>query len=426
MRELFFPEKPPGAQQMRAGRRRIIEEGAVAAVIYSAATGNIMAGYLSCLGFSIAACAAIAMIPQLGCVLQFLSPFLFERLQYRKLSIWIFCGIFRFFASFAFLLPLLHLHDAWCAVLVVIFYSISFLAAGFVTPGLQLLVLAASPEEGRGTFFARKDIVSVIFNSTVILLLSRQLDMYTARGTEEKGYLFIGAVCLVFALIDSLLLMGIHEVKMPYASALKFSAILSPGRDPVYRPFFLFSTISGFMGGIASPFLAVYQIRVLGFSHTFITAIGAVSAAAGIIGSYIWGRVLDRTSYALAMKITTAISLCCTLGWACTAFLPGRILAPVLSVISATGAGAAGIASLNLQYFLSPDEGKTVYLGATSACASLAAVAAAALATSLQPVLQNLLADNSIPVLFLLSGTGGFFNLLYNGRGFRDVRKAGM
>ena len=263
MRGLFFPKEPLSASRMCSTRRRIMEEEAVAAVIYSVATGNIMAGYLSYLGFSVASCAAIAMIPQLGCVLQFVSPFLFERLQYRKLSIWILCGIFRFFASLCFLLPLVHLHDARCAVPVVVFYSIAFLAAGFVTPGLQLLVLAASPTEGRGTFFARKDIAAVVFNSAVILLLSRQLDEYTARGAEEKGYLFIGAVCLVFALIDSLLLIGIHEVRMPYASNLRFSLILSPGKDKAYRPFFVFSTLSGFMGGIAGPFLAVYQVRVL-------------------------------------------------------------------------------------------------------------------------------------------------------------------
>ena len=161
---------------------------------------------------------------------------------------------------------------------------------------------------------------------------------------------------------------------------------------------------------------------MLGFSHTFITAIGAAGAAAGIIGSYIWGKVLDRTSFARALKITTGISLGCTLGWALTAVLPGAVLAPFLTVVSATSAGAAGIASLNLQYFLSPDEGKTVYLGATSACASLAAVSAAAVATSMQPVLQNLLGDDSIPFLFLLSGTGGLLNLLFHGRRFGNGR----
>ena len=55
-------------------------------------------------------------------------------------------------------------------------------------------------------------------------------------------------------------------------------------------------------------------------------------------------------------------------------------------------------------------------------CASLAAVSAAAVATSVQPVLQNLLGDDSIPFLFLLSGTGGLLNLLLHGRRFGNER----
>lgn len=57
------------------GRYRIIAEGAVAGVIYAVATGNFLAGYLSSLGASVSLCAAAAMIPSFGCVLQFISPF---------------------------------------------------------------------------------------------------------------------------------------------------------------------------------------------------------------------------------------------------------------------------------------------------------------------------------------------------------------
>ena len=66
-------------------------EGAVAGVLYTIATNHILTGYLSYLGASVATCASIAMIPQLGCVLQFFSPFLFERLRHRKLAIWLLC-----------------------------------------------------------------------------------------------------------------------------------------------------------------------------------------------------------------------------------------------------------------------------------------------------------------------------------------------
>lgn len=83
------------------GRYRIIAEGAVAGVIYAVATGNFLAGYLSSLGASVSLCAAAAMIPSFGCVLQFISPFVFERMHHRNwlygLCAW--CSGFRSAAS---------------------------------------------------------------------------------------------------------------------------------------------------------------------------------------------------------------------------------------------------------------------------------------------------------------------------------------
>ncbi len=45
-RTLFFPPEKPTEKELTVGRRRFIEEGAVAAVIYSIATGNFLVGYL--------------------------------------------------------------------------------------------------------------------------------------------------------------------------------------------------------------------------------------------------------------------------------------------------------------------------------------------------------------------------------------------
>lgn len=87
--QLFFPAHDPTEEELQAGRRRIIEEGAVAGIIYALVTGNFLAGYLSYLGASVSFCAKVAMIPSLGCVLQFFSPFVFERMHHRKLAIWL-------------------------------------------------------------------------------------------------------------------------------------------------------------------------------------------------------------------------------------------------------------------------------------------------------------------------------------------------
>ena len=85
--QLFFPAHTPTENELEMGRYRIIAEGAVAGVIYAVATGNFLAGYLSSLGASVSLCAAAAMIPSFGCVLQFFSPFVFERMHHRKLAI---------------------------------------------------------------------------------------------------------------------------------------------------------------------------------------------------------------------------------------------------------------------------------------------------------------------------------------------------
>ena len=42
--QLFFPAHDPTEEELHAGRRRIIEEGAVAGIIYALVTGNFLAG----------------------------------------------------------------------------------------------------------------------------------------------------------------------------------------------------------------------------------------------------------------------------------------------------------------------------------------------------------------------------------------------
>lgn len=51
--QLFFPAHTPTENELEMGRYRIIAEGAVAGVIYTVATGNFLAGYLSSLGASV-------------------------------------------------------------------------------------------------------------------------------------------------------------------------------------------------------------------------------------------------------------------------------------------------------------------------------------------------------------------------------------
>ena len=420
--QLFFPVQPSTETQLRSGRRCLVAEGAVAAVIYSIGTGNFLAGYLSYLGASISFCALVAMIPQLGCVLQFLSPFVFERIHHRKLAIWLMCVVYRLSLAVVLMVPLAVPGAAHARVVVLVLYTVSFFSAGLVTPGLQHMTLGLAPEGARGQFFARKDIVAACVNSAATLLLGRQLDHFTAAGKPYTGFLVIGVVCLALALADAVLLALVHENPVAFVSRMRPADILRPARDPAFRPLLLYSVLGGLAGGLATPFLSVYQLRVLGLSHTFITSVGVVSAVLGMAGSWFWGRCGDSAGWRRVILLTALVSLCCTLGWAFIRPAWAPFTAPLLMVGTAACSGGASIASMNLQFASSPPSGKTAYIGVTSAMSSIAACGAAAVGTALQPHLEQFLGAGSIPLLFAMAAAGGFVNLAVNGRNLPDIR----
>ena len=415
-RQLFFPPEPPTETQLEAGRHALITEGAVAAVLYSVGTGNFLAGYLSQLGASISFCAFVAMIPQLGCVLQFFSPFLFERIHHRKLSIWLLCVVYRFALAAVFLVPLAvpgHSQARW---VVLALYTVSFFAAGVVTPGLSHLTLGLAPEGRRGAFFARKDITAVCVNSAATLVLGRLLDRFTRGGDPDTGYLLIGIVCTLLALFDAVLLALVHENPVAFVSKVRPADILRPVRDASYRPLLLYCILGGLPGGLSTPFLSVYQLRVLGLSHSFITTVGVVSAVAGMAGSWYWGRLADAAGWRRVIWLTAGINLSCTLGWALIRPAWAPFTAPVLMVATAACSSGATIASMNLQFTSSPANAKTTYISVTSASASIAACLMASVGTTVQPMLETVFGNGSIPCLFLLAGLLGFANLAVNGR----------
>lgn len=422
LRQKFIPNQNPTERELLIGARGIMIEGAVASIIYAVATNNIMTGYLGYLGASVAACASIALIPQLGCILQFFSPFLFERFRYRKPIMWILCVIYRFSVAAMFLLPLLLSGANFRVGTVVALYIIAFASAGIVTPGLQQWTISLVDVKERGVYMAKKDILAVGVNSIVTFLLSRHLDKLMALGNDSQGYQTVGLVCLVLALLDAVLLLNICERPVEETVGVQLSDVLQPVKDKSYRPLLLYNIFSSVAGGIATPFLIVYQLRVLGLSHTFLASAGIVAAIAGMAGSYLWGRFSDKHMWDWTIHRSASIGFLCTVSWAFVTPESAPFIAPILMTVTTACNSGTVIANTNLQYSASPATGKTLYLGVTAAIISVAGCLTTACSASLQSVFEQSLGYKSISVLFLISGVGGLINLFINGRKLPHIK----
>ena len=145
--------------------------------------------------------------------------------------------------------------------LALVFYTIAFLAAGFVTPGLQHMTLGLAPPDARGRFFALKDIVTSCVNSGCTLVLGRLLDWQIDRGHALAGYAMIGLICLALSAMDAGLLAATRENPVAFTSHMRLTDVMIPVRDKNFRPMLLYSVLGGLAGGFATPFLVVYQMR---------------------------------------------------------------------------------------------------------------------------------------------------------------------
>lgn len=314
IKELFYPTKAAGAAQLRTSRGIMLAQGAIAAVMFSLGTGNFLAGYLTYLGATPALAAQIAAIPTLGCVLQMVAPFLFERLRHRKLVIVVLCFAFRFSMGFTVFAPFLFPLKEAQLRFVFVLYLFSFLAAGFVTPALNQWILQLAPTKGRGRYFAVKDIVANVANAGVAFVMARQLDTFTTKGQPLTGYLVVYGFCIAFSVVDAVLMCGMYEPPNPAAKQMRLQDVLAPLRSKIFRPVLLYNVLWYFASYFSGSFLSIYQLTHLGLSHTFITTAGIVGMVAGMLGTWVWGRVADRSYWNVAVLCTGGYRWCVTWG----------------------------------------------------------------------------------------------------------------
>lgn len=385
-------------------QRTLMVQSALSSALFSIGTGNFLAGYLTYLGASPAFCAIVAAVPQLGCILQLVSPFLFERLQHRKTAIRICCFAFRMGMGLAGLIPFMLTGKTARLGAAFALYLLAFLMAGFVTPGLDQWGMELAPKYRRGRFFASKNILSALMNSAISLVLGWQLDRFSAAGRAGMGYLVLYSCCCFLACVDQVLLGRMEEVPCTPMKSLRLGDLKRPLKDAAYRKIVIFLPAWFFSQNFSSAFLSVYMLQALGMSHTQISGVAMVASAAGILGTWFWGRAADKSSWNRILLWTGCIIGGTYLCWGAVPPGVGLAIPFLLQSLVAACSGSFHMASANLQYSSAPAEGKTLYLGVGAAISNLTGYGAALLGASAQSMLQLQMGIQSIRILFLGSG----------------------
>lgn len=412
----LFKKSQTAKDDFSSSRKILLFQGAVASSMLALTTGNFMSGYFSWLGASPSFIARIAAIPQMGCVLQMISPLFFEKKKYRKPWIVGICFLFRFSVGFSILAPLLFSDRGAQMAYLTVIYSLAFLAAGFVTPALNQWVLQIGPEAERGRYFACKDICDTVVKAILVFVMGRQLDYCIRAGRPYQGYVVVYGFCILWSVVDAALMLRLKEPANPVIKRQERGGWMAPVKDKKYRPvlcYFLLSYLANILG---TGLLATYQLRVLQLSHSFLASCGIGASVIGITGIWLWGRVADKRGWKVTILCAQTITSLCNLGWSLVK--PGRkIQAVLLILLAGISTSITSMASLNLQYENSPRGRKTTYLGMTAALASITGYTGVLLGSALQKYLTNSMGEGgSMALLFLLEGIVGGVAVLYGRR----------
>lgn len=412
IRRKFFYNQNLSPQEYQRSQTIMILSGPTAGIINTLTSGTFLIGYLVYLGASQQYCTIMGAIPQLGCIMQMISPYIFERQKHRKLLICVSCFLFRFSVGTLILVPKLVEERELRLTIIMIIYTISFMIAGFVTPGLSQWYLSVAPDQKRGRFLAIKDIASMFCVSVVSIGIGYMMDFYHAIDKAYLGFGIMFGIALVISVVDFILISQIEEPLLkrePIKHSL-FRLIGMPVRNQNYRKIIIFLSIWSFAVQFSVSFIPVYMISILQLSYSYISLVSVCGNIIGMFSIYLWGRLADRTSWFHLLKISGGIIILCYLGWVMVTPSNALVLVFFLQVALTCCNGAFVMATTNLQYNLSPESGKTAYLGITSAIACVISFGGALMGSIVYKKLHSIELDfylfeiTNMQFIFLFTG----------------------
>ena len=394
MRSWLSPGKALDGAQVERGLRILSFEGMLSQTMVILSTGAFMVGFALALGASNTVIGLLAAIGPLAQIIQLPSIYLVERLRARRVLVVVTAGLSRllllpiaalpFFAPPSLSLPLL-------LGLLACHFALANVAGCAFNSWIRDLV----PEERMERFFALRLTLATLVGAIVSFAGGIGVDAYKSWIPDEIGaYAILFTTGAAFGIVSVFLYSRVPEPRMPEETGEPLRSLLSqPFKDRNFRSLLIFLGCWSFAVNLAAPFFAVYLLKRLGLSMTWVLALSVVSQVCNVLFFGVWGRLAERFSNKSVLVFSVPMFFITFLLWPFTTMPDPHVLTvPILIGIHVmAGVSLAGVALCagNLAFKSAP-YGKA---GAYLAVNALVSGAAATLA----PILAGLAADGFEP-----------------------------
>lgn len=311
-----FPRPRLLRGERRGALRLSVFEGIFAAS-HSALSGNGIGGNVFTIGFALFLGAKdpelglLVAIPQLALVAQAHAAWLLREARSRRRVVIAACAISRGSVALWPLLPIVFGRSALHVFLGL--WAIASVAGSYAGNAWMSWMADLVPRAVRGRYFSQRNNICNVVALAVSVATGVALDRWgggagvfaAAAGGERGGprpLLFAGfavvfGVAVVMGLFSVLILARQAEPARPPREAGLAPAresLIAPFCDPMFRRVLIFYGFFWAVNGAANPFWTPFVLEDLGCSYGFVTALGLLGGACGLVALPLWGRLIDR------------------------------------------------------------------------------------------------------------------------------------
>lgn len=347
---LHFDPRPVPRDASRISRIAYIIEAALEYFVALLIMGAYLARVTASLGFSDSLTGVLSSFASLGCLFQLGSIALFrkvKRVKRRAISMHL---VEQFLLVFVYLAPVLPLDAGQKTGVFLVCYCASYIICNLVAPVKTSWLMSHVPDRTRGSYTAKKEIVSLLGGMTFTYLMGNAIDNLEAAGQQREAFI-IGAIAIaVLMLLDAASLMVVREQPAEKEAEGGNADVRALLRDKQFVRIMLVGVLWYVANYAATPFFGSYQIKELGFSMTFISVIGIVYSLVRVVFSPLLGRYADKTSFSRMVMVCFSVAAVSFLVNVFTVPENGRVVYTIYYCLNAVAMSGINSSLTNLIY----------------------------------------------------------------------------
>jgi len=291
--------------EFKTSRLLYVIESAVEYFIAILIGSTYLAKLATTIGISDGTTGVLTAFVSLGFGFQIFALFLAGKKKVKHLII-IIRLIYQFAFTCLYLVPLFDISTEAKTVIFILFLLFGEIAQNCISPAKATWQNNLIDNRLRGSFTAKKEIVSLLTGVVVSMSVGSLMDYFEAQGKLETSFIISAILIFIFMVSDAALLLFTKEkeINAPKTNVkAEIKAAITDKNLLAIIPLFVLWSIAS---SSTTPFYGTYQIKELGFSMTFIAVLSFVYAIVRALFSVPMGKFADKYSFVKMLNICFA------------------------------------------------------------------------------------------------------------------------